>query len=359
MYSYICLLLLKQVELFACGLFGCIGCLIGCFCFLGLLGDLGLGTTCGLQLFDAGHLEVGDALAYGLEALDESKLLGVDDERLAEAVATTEVDLDERVCLAGEQGEAAVLVLIDEGVLLCRSLHREALDVVEALLRGVAHDGGPHLVGAVLLDIEDIVFVVVVGVEVREVELAVLEHHKDAVVAVELAQVLAMPVEVETQDVAVEPHLAAAERGGSVGLEPDALHLEAGEQIAHGAASLDAYLAEVFLDDGLAQVGHGLELYLDNLGLAVGVGCEVGDARAGLALGEVVLAVAVGAGDGKALDVVGAATSVAVYHIIYGALVVLLVDAYVDDARANEHLLGHAHNLVAAILVEEDDVVDG
>ena len=210
MYSYICLLLLKQVELLACGLLGCIGCLIGCLCLFGLLGEFRLGTARGLQLFKAGYLEVGDALAYGLEALDEGKLLGIDDERLAEAVATTEIDLDERVYLTGEQHHAAVLVLVDEGVLLCRGLHREALDVVEALLRSVAHDGGPHLVGAVLLDIEDIVFVVVVGIEVREVELAVLEHHKDAVVAVELAQILAMPVEVETQDVAVEPYLAAS-----------------------------------------------------------------------------------------------------------------------------------------------------
>ena len=124
-------------------------------------------------------------------------------------------------------------MLVHEGALLGRSLHEESLDIVESLLRSVLHDGRPHLVGVVLLDVEDVWLVVVVGVKVGDVELSVLQHYQYAVIAVEFAQVLAVSVEVEAQDIAVKPYLASAQRRCAVRLESDALYLQSGEQVTH------------------------------------------------------------------------------------------------------------------------------
>ena len=79
-------------------------------------------------------------------------------------------------------------------------------------MRCIVESGTPHFGRVELLNYHQVVVEVVVEVYGHDVELAVLAYCKYLVVIVELAKVFAMVVEVYTQDIAVEPHLAAAER---------------------------------------------------------------------------------------------------------------------------------------------------
>ena len=102
----------------------------------------------------------------------------------------------------------------------------------------------------------------------------------------------------------------------------------------------------------------GLERHLDDLRLAVGVGGEVEHTRARRAQREVHLAVSRDARDVEALDIARASLAVAIYHIINGALVVLLEHTQPDDVLAHEELFGHTHHLELTITIEDDDIVD-
>ena len=141
-------------------------------------------------------------------------------------------------------------------------------------------------------------------------------------------------------------------------LQADAVHLVLGQQIALGSAPLDKDFGEVLVEEDTLQLGRRVERNLDDLGLAVGVGREVADARALGAAGDVVFAVAGDGGHAEALDVVVAFRTVTVDAVVDGALVVLLVDAQPQHVLAHEELVGHAHNLELAVAVEDDDVVD-
>ena len=139
------------------------------------------------------HLEGSQTLSLRLEALHADEVTRLDDERLAETVVPAEYDLQPGIYLAGEQNQPVVLVLAQVILPLGGILEREAFQVRIVLLVGVVQGGGPDLVGIELLDNLYIGVVVVVQVEVRGVELAVLVDYQDGVVALELAQVLARP----------------------------------------------------------------------------------------------------------------------------------------------------------------------
>ena len=127
-------------------------------------------------------------------------------------------------------------------------LGREALEVDIALI-GVEVDGGPCLARVVTLDEQDVLLVMVAQVEARGVEFARLQHDEDAVVAAELSEGLAATVVVQAEHVAVEPHLAPAERRRTTLLERDLVDLCPGEDVAERGATLDQYLAEILLED--------------------------------------------------------------------------------------------------------------
>ena len=269
----------------------------------------------------------------------------------------------------GEQNEAAVGVLAQVVLVARGGVEREALHVGVALLVGVEEAGRPDLPGVVLLDAQDVVLVVIVHVEVRDVELAVPTDHQYLFVAVELAQELALVVVVQSLHVWVEPHLAATQRAAAVATEAYAGHVEFRHQVAHALAALDGYLGEVLVEEDALQFRVRFQRHLHHLGLAVGVGREVDDATARLALRQVVLTVAGHAGHVEALDVVGPRLAVAVNGVIDRARIILLEDGHVDDfglpllrlrtlRLAHEEFVGDAHHLVRAVLVEEDDVVD-
>ena len=141
-------------------------------------------------------------------------------------------------------------------------------------------------------------------------------------------------------------------------LQPDAVHLVLGQQVALGGAALDEHVAEVLVEEDTLQLRCRVEGHLDDLCLAVGVGREVEHARTFGANGQVVLAVSGDGGHVEALDVVVTLASVAIDGIVDGSLVVLLEDAQPHDVLADKQLVGNADYLELAILIEDDDVVD-
>ena len=102
----------------------------------------------------------------------------------------------------------------------------------------------------------------------------------------------------------------------------------------------------------------GFERHLNHLGLAVGIGREVEDARAWGTHGEVYLAVAGDAGHVEALDVARAVLAVAVHHVIDGSLVAFLEHAKPQHVLTHEKFLGHTHHFELSVTIEDDDVVD-
>ena len=73
---------------------------------------------------------------------------------------------------------------------------------------------------------------------------------------------------------------------------------------------------------------------------------------------EVVLTVACDTCDIESLDEVESLLAVAIHHVIYSALVVLLEHSHVQYVLANEYLVGHLDDLVFSVLIEDDDIVD-
>ena len=118
--------------------------------------------------------------------------------------------MDAGVGCVGKQDELGVRILREPVLFLLRGIHLEALDIGIALIVSIIEDGGPGLVGIVLLDAQDILLVVVVQVEVRQVVVAVLQDDENLVVIEELTQQTSVFVVVQTVYVGVVPHLATA-----------------------------------------------------------------------------------------------------------------------------------------------------
>ena len=136
------------------------------------------------------------------------------------------------------------------------------------------------------------------------------------------------------------------------------MHVVAREQIALGLTRTDADLGKVTLKRDASQARIGLERHLDDFGLPVRIGCKIDHARTGRTGREVILAVADDGRHEETLHHVSTARTVAVDHIVDGALVVFLEDGDVEDILPDKHLVGHTHQLVFAVAVEDEHVVD-
>jgi len=99
-------------------------------------------------------------------------------------------------------------------------------------------------------------------------------------------------------------------------------------------------------------------VHTHHLGLPVGVGTEVKDARAGPPLGDVVFFVACHPRHGKALHQIAGLAAVAVDDVVDGAAVVLLEDTHMDDVLADERLVGHPGDDIASVAQEDDHIID-
>ena len=90
---------------------------------------------------------------------------------------------------------------------------------------------------------------------------------------------------------------------------------------------------------------------------AIGVRSKVCYTATTLTLRQIILFVTRHTGDVEALHVIVTASSVAVDDVIDGASIVLLEDINMDDIGSDKNLLRHANNLVLAVTMEDDDIV--
>ena len=107
-------------------------------------------------------------------------------------------------------------------------------------------------------------------------------------------------------------------------LERDAVYFILGDEISARLLALDGELREIHIELQHLQAEFRLEGNLQHFSLAIGVGCEPENLRAGFALGEVILLVAGESCNGEALHIDNAALTVLIEHIVDGAGIVAL-----------------------------------
>ena len=198
----------------------------------------------------------------------------------------------------------------------------------------------------------------VVFIEVAQVVVAVLQDDEYLVVVEELSQQLSVLVVVQSFHVGIVPHLSTSECGVSTALQSDTVHGILRQQVTLRGPSLDHHLREVLLDEDLLDLGIRVECHLDDLCLTVGVRREVHHLRARRTYRQVVFLVARHRSHVEALDEVPALLTVTVDGVVDGTRVVLLEHAEVEHVLADEEFLGHTDDLVLAVLVEDDDIVE-
>ena len=268
-----------------------------------------------------------------------------------------EIQFEQRLFAVAKYHNARLGVVAEEILRFGGGVQRETFSVVIVLV-GIVECECPHFVGVELLDAENVVLEVCGEVESIQVIIAVAGNDQYTVVALELAQVRTLSVVVDAQDVRVEPHLASAQRGRPFRAQRDGLDLVLGEHISPGIAALNRQFGEVHGEIVLLEVRSGFELHAHFFRLSIGVGGEIYHLRVRFALSEVVLLVASHGCDKKAFPVVGPAFfAIAIYGVVDSALVVLLENSDMDDVGADKRLVRHLDNLVLAVLVEDDYIV--
>ena len=200
---------------------------------------LGRVVVGGLHLLYLLHGERGESFALGLVSLHADKRLARHFLRAVGSVVATITDEKFRVGSVRQYQQFALGIVAHETLRPLRGVHRESFQIEVALVVGIADDGRPDLRLVPLLQAQDVGLVVVGGVEGRDVEVARVEDHEDAVLVAKLAEVASVLLVVDALHVGVEPHLASAERGVAVAFQRDAVDGVAGEEVALCAASLD------------------------------------------------------------------------------------------------------------------------
>ena len=214
------------------------------------------------------------------------------------------------------------------------------------------------MTGTVFLYAQDIVLVVVGEVVARGVELAVFQNDKQLVLPLELAEQFAAAVGVEAEHVGVEPDFQSAECRNSFLFQREAVNLVFRHEIAHRPFPFDGEGAEVDVELKFGQTWTRFQGDADNLGLAVMVGREPGYARARKSGSQVIFVVTLDAGNREPLHVEGSAAAVLIDDIVDRACVVALEYTDMEHVLAYEQLFLDFHNLVAAVAVDDDDIVE-
>lgn len=188
-----------------------------------------------LRLEDGGFLqrrklldlvdEVGsDALTTGADTLDQGKFLDIDLGRTQLTTLLLTPDEEAWIVRVGQEQQLVLGVLPEDILTLLIFLDAEALDVM-VLLIGIVVDSRPDLAGLILLDTQEVLLDMDGVAEVGGIAFALLEDDEDAVTGVEGAEVLALLVVVQAQDIAVEPYVTPTERREALTQERYRVHL--------------------------------------------------------------------------------------------------------------------------------------
>ena len=87
------------------------------------------------------------------------------------------------------------------------SFHLKTLQVRITLIVGIKDDSRPRLVSIKFLYTQNVVFIMIGRVKVRDIELSVLKNDQDTILIRELSEVTTMVFVVDTVDIWVEPNL--------------------------------------------------------------------------------------------------------------------------------------------------------
>ena len=274
-----------------------------------------------------------------------------------------------RIRRIGQQNQFRLRILAQQTLAFVRLVELETLDIRQIVVVGIIEHSRPHLAGIIFLDEQDILLVVVIEVEIREIEFTRLQNHKNLFFVLELTQELPMLIVIDALHVWIVPHLSSSQSGSTMRLQLDAIHIILRQQVATRSTSLDGNFTEILLEGQSPHLVVWLQRHLNELCLTVGISGEITDARLRRSHRHIVLPIARHGSHVEALDVAHTRVAILVADIIYRALVVLLEHIQIDNFRlamvalaafglTHKHFLRHLDNLVSAIAVENDDVIN-
>ena len=126
-----------------------------------------------------------------------------------------------------------------------------------------------------LLNHLDVIFIVVVEVEVGYVELTICKDHEDRIAIVEFSEIFPVLLVVKSLNIWVEPNIPTIECGVATRFQCDAMNRSLRENVSRSATTLHGKFPKVvFLEDFL-HLRSWLHSELYHFCLSVRVCCEV------------------------------------------------------------------------------------
>ena len=194
----------------------------------------------------------------------------------------------------------------------------------------------------------------VVGIEVGDIEFAIVEHHEYRVAIPEFAKQITMFLIVDAVYIRVEPHFASAQGAMTMALQSDTVNTLLGEQVATRSTSLDKHFREVFFEEYVLLLLRcvDVERNLDEFSLTIRVGSEIDYTRTWSTHRQVVFLVASDACHVESLDVIESLLTITIHGIICRSLIVAFKHLYMHHVFAHEYLVSHLYYLIFTILIE-------
>ena len=226
------------------------------------------------------------------------------------------------------------------------------------LLFIVIQYSSPNLSRIEFFDQHQIIVVVIIKVETCSIKIARLSYHQYLIIAIEIANIFSTFVNIEAQHIAVEIDISTTKRRATFLFQHNLRHIKFSKNITHRITPLDSYFREVFFESQILDTACSrLQLYLDNLSLAIRVGREIYHLRARGALCQVVLLIASYCTHSKAFNIIAFILTIAIYGIVDSAFVILSPHTYVQYILAHIDLISHLNHLIFTIFVEDDNIV--
>ena len=160
-------------------------------------------------------------------------------------------------------------------MLLCGKVHSESLHIHLSLLFCVMEEKGPFLFLVELLYNLDIVFIVVVEVEVSDVEIAICQNNEDRIAIIELPEIFTVFLVVKALHIWVEPNIPTIECGVSARFQCDAMNRSLRENVSGSPTTLHGKFPKVIFLEDLLHLWSWLHSELYHLCLSVRVCSEI------------------------------------------------------------------------------------
>ena len=165
---------------------------------------------------------------------------------------------------------------------------------------------------------------------------AVLGQYQDTILVIELAEIHAVLVIVDTQHILIEPYFASAEGRVPLLLEGNRLYLEFREHVSSRRTGFDSQFGQVLADLQFLEVQLRFERHADDLRLAVRVGGKIDDLRSRLTLRQVVFLVPRHARDIEPFHEIRTLLAVAIDYVIDRPLIAALENRNMQYIGADE-----------------------